>query len=206
MSIGLLRALALTGGDWVIWVLLACSVVSIAVIIERGALLRREMLLLDALRARLLGRLGSAELQSLAEETRGAHGLAARVLAAGLESADDGAEVAQERMASAELVERGRVERRLLVLGTLGSNAPFVGLFGTVLGVIKAFHDLGASQAGPEAVMSGLSEALVATAVGLLVAIPCVVAYNYYLKKIKDLMAGSESLGRLLLARLKAEA
>lgn len=205
MNIGLLRGLALTGGDWVIWLLLACSVLAVAVIIERGILLRRETLALDELRARLLGKLGQAELKALAEEARRIEGLAARVLSAGLESAKAGPAVVEERMAAAELVERARVEKRLLVLGTMGSNAPFVGLFGTVLGVIKAFHDLAQTQAGPEAVMSGLSEALIATAVGLLVAIPCVVAYNYFLKKVKDLFAGSESLERLLLARLKAQ-
>jgi biopolymer transport protein ExbB len=86
----------------------------------------------------------------------------------------------------------------MMLLGTLGNNAPFIGLFGTVLGVIKAFHDLAQSGAGPEVVMSGLSEALVATAVGLLVALPCVFAFNNLQKRIKDLMGEMEALGRRL--------
>ncbi len=76
--------------------------------------------------------------------------------------------------------ERPRYERFLSFLGTLGSNAPFIGLFGTVLGIIKAFNDLGAvaiqGSAIQQTVMTGISEALVATAVGLAVAIPAVVA------------------------------
>src|SRR5207302_7410165 len=106
-------------------------------------------------------------------------------------------------LASASLSERQRLEQRLLVLGTLGANAPFVGLFGTVLGVIKAFHDLSQASAGPEVVMQGLSEALIATAVGLFVAIPCVVAYNFFSKNVKDLLGGTESLGRYLMANVR---
>ena len=86
--------------------------------------------------------------------------------------------------------ERLRLERNLAFLATLGSNGPFIGLFGTVLGIIKAFHDLASSQAGgASTVMSGISEALVTTAVGLLVAIPAVVALNYFSRCVKVRLA-----------------
>ena len=110
----------------------------------------------------------------------------------------------EERLAAARIDGRYRLERRLWVLGTLGNNAPFVGLFGTVLGVIRAFADLaGNAGAGPEVVMAGLSEALVATAVGLLVAIPAVMAYNYFLKRAGEYLAETDALSRLLMAALK---
>ena len=81
------------------------------------------------------------------------------------------------------------LEKRLGVLATFGNNAPFIGLFGTVLGVIKAFYDLGNStEFGVKVVMQGISEALVATAMGLFVAIPSVIAYNYFVRKIKVLL------------------
>ncbi len=81
------------------------------------------------------------------------------------------------------------LEKRLGILATFGNNAPFIGLFGTVLGVLKAFHDLGVSnEFGIKVVMEGISEALVATALGLFVAIPCVVAYNYFVRKIKTIL------------------
>jgi len=77
-------------------------------------------------------------------------------------------------------------QKRLTVLATLGNNAPFIGLFGTVLGVIKAFHDLHVQQgSGIKVVMGGISEALVATAMGLLVAIPAVIAYNAFSKTLQ---------------------
>lgn len=78
------------------------------------------------------------------------------------------------------------LEKRLGILATFGNNAPFIGLFGTVLGVINAFATLSkGSEFGVNAVMGGISEALVATAAGLFVAIPSVIAYNYFVRKIK---------------------
>jgi biopolymer transport protein ExbB len=95
------------------------------------------------------------------------------------------------------------LEKNLLVLGTLGSNAPFVGLFGTVLGIIRAFNDLALQgTAGPSVVMRGISEALVATALGLLIAIPAVVSYNHFQGRIKRCLLNSERLCRLALARV----
>ncbi len=91
-------------------------------------------------------------------------------------------------------------------LGTLGNNAPFIGLFGTVLGVIQAFHMLG-NKSGDNAamgnVMVGISEALIATGVGLVVAIPAVVAFNMAQKKIGEIEGNVASIGKQLLALLK---
>ena len=119
-------------------------------------------------------------------------------------------------MAGAQAIQRMKLEQRLAYLGTLGNNAPFIGLFGTVIGVIGAFDALGeqakqpvgaaASQAmAPQAVMSSIAEALVATAVGLLVAIPAVAANNYFQRKIKSTLANTDALTRILLAHLKSE-
>ncbi len=81
------------------------------------------------------------------------------------------------------------LEKRLGILATFGNNAPFIGLFGTVLGIIQAFHDLGSStEFGVKVVMTGISEALVATAMGLFVAIPSVIAYNYFVRKVKTIL------------------
>ena len=79
-----------------------------------------------------------------------------------------------------------KLQRKLTILGTLGSITPFIGLFGTVIGVIHAFKDLAgasASAAGASVVAAGIAEALVNTAAGLFVAIPAVIAYNYFLSK-----------------------
>ena len=104
-------------------------------------------------------------------------------------------------------IERGRLEyeRRLAFLGTLGNNAPFIGLFGTVLGVIRAFFDLARNPAagGAGSVMSGISEALVATAVGLFVALPAVVAYNLFQRALRRATQRATSLGHSAVAWLE---
>ena len=96
--------------------------------------------------------------------------------------------------------EKLRLERNLAFLGTLGANAPFIGLFGSIIGIIKALRDQAESgllQGGGEAskaVISGIYEALVATAVGLLVAIPAVVAYNTFQRRVKRILSEAEGL------------
>ena len=99
--------------------------------------------------------------------------------------------------------EKMKLEKGMAVLATLGANAPFIGLFGTVLGIIRSFAYLGA-QSGTSTVMSGISQALFATAFGLFVAIPAVVAFNTFTKLIKDLVTHSESLRDLYISELGA--
>ncbi|MBI5239652.1 MAG: MotA/TolQ/ExbB proton channel family protein [Elusimicrobia bacterium] len=205
MDLKFLTSLALTGGDWVIYLLLICSVVSVAVIVERAILLRREEDALAGLDTAFLGGMCAEELADLEKTVTRHPGAASRILLAGLAQAKHGPAGVEDHLVAATLAEKRGLERRLMILGTLGNNAPFIGLFGTVLGVIKSFHDLAQQGSGPEVVMQGLSEALVATAVGLFVAIPCVVAYNYLSGKTKDLLARTESFGRILLAHVRTQ-
>ncbi|MFH1725604.1 MAG: MotA/TolQ/ExbB proton channel family protein [Elusimicrobiota bacterium] len=202
MNLTFLNTLALTGGEWVIYLLLICSVVAGAVILERAIVLWREGGHLTRLREALAGDPGG-DLEAMGKVVRAHGGAAGRVLQAGFARVRQGAESVADHLVAATLIEKVGLERRLLILGTLGNNAPFIGLFGTVLGVIKAFHDLARKGSNPEAVMEGLSEALIATAVGLFVAIPCVIAFNYFQGKVKELLAGTESLGRMLQARAR---
>src|SRR4029078_2163661 len=120
-------------------------------------------------------------------------GMEAGVLRSALEFMHRGGDTLEHEIAATVAQERPRYERGLSVLGTLGNNAPFVGLFGTVLGVIRAFHDLGTSAvkgaAVQQTVMTGISEALVATAAGLAVAIPAVVAFNGFTRSLQDVHA-----------------
>ena len=95
------------------------------------------------------------------------------------------------------------MERYLVVLGTMGNTAPFVGLFGTVVGIIKAFRDLAlAGAGGPAVVAKGIAEALVATAGGLAVAIPAVIVYNFFQRRVKSLSVEMEVVSSRLLVML----
>lgn len=110
-------------------------------------------------------------------------------------------EIADRSLRGVLVHQKEELERGLGILATLGSNAPFIGLFGTVLGVIQAFGELALNQRGTQGVMAAISEALVATAIGLFVAIPAVIAYNLFQGRLKSLLAECESLRDLWLAR-----
>lgn len=196
----------LLGSEWVLWLLIGLSVLSVAVMVERGIYLRAGG---DADRlARELGALlRSGDVEGARQTVNGQRAPAAIVAAAGLDHFERGSDSVAEAMASAKARLRTEMERNLGVLGTLGNNAPFIGLFGTVLGIIKAFADLARNQAGGAgAVMSGISEALVATGVGLMVAIPAVVAFNFFQGKVRKAMARVDTVAHLLLAGLPASA
>jgi biopolymer transport protein TolQ len=102
------------------------------------------------------------------------------------------------------LTMRPELDRFLGFLATVGSNAPYLGLLGTVLGIMKAFNDLAQSpEAGQQTVMAGISLALVATAAGLFVAIPAVIGYNYFGKQVKSIVQSLESVKELGLSYAK---
>jgi biopolymer transport protein ExbB len=201
-----LLGLTLVGAEWVLWLLLFLSLVSVAIMIERGLYyfsLRIDFAALadDLRRLLLAGKFGEARKRAQSEK-----GPVAFVAQMGMEEAERGAEAVESAMLGAKARIKLGLERNLAVLGTLGSNAPFIGLFGTVLGIIKAFHDLAGNQAGGIAVvMSGISEALVATAVGLLVAIPAVVGFNFYNRRVRAVSSQIDVVAQVMMAALRAE-
>jgi biopolymer transport protein ExbB/biopolymer transport protein TolQ len=129
---------------------------------------------------------------------------AARIARGAFARYAEGGEAVEQILAKEIRLQRGRFERGLLFLGTLGNNAPFIGLFGTVLGIVDAFRGLGQSQnAGAMAnVMSAIAQALTATAIGILVALPAVVAYNVFQKKAQDVEENAAAIGNVILADL----
>jgi biopolymer transport protein ExbB len=194
------------GSRWVLWLLIALSIAAAAVVLERLWFFLRERRprrqiaeMLEALRTSG----AKAGLKALGD----VRSLDAAVARACLEHLSEGSAAVEEQVAAVLESRRIRYERGLAYLGTLGSNAPFIGLFGTVLGIVRAFHDLARSNAalGTQAVMAGIAEALVATAVGLLVAIPAVATYNVLMRHVETALASAGTLGHRILAHVKAE-
>ena len=191
--------------EWVLYLLLALSLASIAVMVERWVFYRRHRVDTDALRVDLSRHLDAGDFQAGAKLLSQHDSLETNVVLTGLRAYEKGPESVEELIAGALGQEKSRYERRLSFLATLASNAPYVGLFGTVLGIVRSFRDLAANMAdASQAVMAGIAESLIATAVGLLVAIPAVVAYNVYKGKVKDAVTGGQALARILLSQLKA--
>ncbi len=193
-----------TGAEWVMVVLVALSVASFAVILERGIFFLRR----GAAVPELLPLLKAGRLEEARACVSGRRGMEPDVARAALAAADGGPAAVKEAVDCAIAEARPAYERGLSFLGTLGNNAPFLGLFGTVVGIIRAFSDLavgGARGAGAAAVMAGISEALVATAVGILVAIPAVVAFNAFQKRLRTLVGRAEAAGHALSAHLQRD-
>jgi biopolymer transport protein ExbB len=204
------QVLLASGASWVLWLLGLLSMSSLALAVERWLYLRRRGGDLEALARKLDVHLRDDDFEKARILLAGSPAVAARVADAGLRLADRGTGAAEKAMQSAAALERGRLERWLPFLATVGNNAPFLGLFGTVVGVIHAFEELGhaapghgataAGQVASQAVMASIAEALVATAVGILVALPAVAAYNYLQRRVITLLAGAEVLTNLVLA------
>jgi biopolymer transport protein ExbB len=183
------------GAAWVLWLLAGLSVVSVAVAQDMGLCLEE-------------GAFANAE--NILQKHNTA---ATRIALAGLRLRHLGPSSVQKAIESAHVLEKTSLEKRLAYLGTLGNNAPFVGLFGTVIGVIQAFEELGhgtpghaldnaAQQVASQAVMSGIAEALVATAVGIAVALPAVALYNYLQRRMTVVLAQADVLCDVMMAYL----
>lgn len=208
------RLLTNFGAEWVMWLLLGLSVISVAIMLERAWFyhsLKDDTVRLGGLLRERLRAGDTSGARKVLEDSPSAE---AAVVLSGLMEADQGAESAQEAMGGARALQKIKLERRLAFLGTLGNNAPFVGLLGTVIGVVEAFELLGrnttataqsAQAMAPQEVMSAIAEALVATAVGLFVAIPAVAMYNIFQRQLRGILAHTEALGSVLVAHLVAK-
>jgi biopolymer transport protein TolQ len=189
----------------VLWVLLVLSVLSVGMILERFFALRKLASESKKIRGRIKMALQSNSLSDVEEIARDPDTVEGRAAGYALKHMkESGSRGLEEVFNTYALNERPELERFLGFLATVGSNAPYIGLFGTVLGIMKAFNDLAtAPEAGQQTVMAGISMALVATAAGLFVAIPAVAAYNYFSKQVRGVFQSLESVKELCLAYAK---
>lgn len=195
MLVQKLLNITLSGAEWVLYLLLILSVFSIAIMIEKFIIFKIRQIKRERL-DEILKKIRESGINSIHTEIESGRTFFEKVLSYTMKNGVE-PQKREESINVAIMREKLKLESRLAYLGTLGNNAPFIGLFGTVLGIIKAFHDLSINQqGGAAAVMAGISEALVATAVGLFVAIPAVVAYNYFMRWIKRIVIESETAVR----------
>ncbi|MFN7130481.1 MAG: MotA/TolQ/ExbB proton channel family protein [Myxococcales bacterium] len=203
----LLLGFTLLGEEWVLWLLIGLSVVSVAIMIERAVFFLTNSV---ADSDELMKRLAAGDVEFAKKAVEGKRGMEASVVREAVNAQEKGAEAVEELVNATIAREKLRYDSWLAVLGTLGNNAPFIGLFGTVLGIIRAFADLAASAAGgksnPASVMSGISGALVATAVGLAVAIPAVMGFNLFQRWLKKISSRATALAHAWQSHLKSRA
>jgi biopolymer transport protein ExbB/biopolymer transport protein TolQ len=199
-----LLKVALFGSSWVLYLLLALSVISVGVVGERIVFFwRNSRGGGDELRTQVLTALRADHPERAEHLLRDSGTVEGGIVAAAMAFRDGGAGAFSDALESELSRARGELETGTNFLGTIGNNSPFIGLFGTVIGVIVAFHNLGTAAARAGAmgeVMSGIAEALIATGVGIFVALPAVIAYNMVQARIGRIEADVASLGRLVAA------
>jgi biopolymer transport protein ExbB len=208
----LFLGVSLIGAEWVLYLLVGLSILSIAVIFERFWFYREANRGIVEFRAKIRAAVSAGRWEEvrqtaqkrLATRLGKAPDLEAEMVDSLVRQKKVGTELEILSELAKDSVVRSKIswDRNLSVLATIGSNAPFVGLLGTVLGIIKAFHDLSHQAAGAQVVTAGISEALVATAFGLLVAIPAVVAYNIFQRKVKSAVSQADALKSFLVGNL----
>ena len=183
---------------WPVWPLVLASVLALALIIERTVALRRTRILPSGL---LDDVVGLVKKQSVTPDIIGKleqNSPLGRVLAAGLRNDRVLREGAIQQIEAAGAVVANRLTKNLTLLGSIGSIAPLLGLFGTVVGMI---HIFASQQAGssPQELARGISVALYCTALGIIVAVPAVLAHRYFRRLVEDYLVDMEEQAERLL-------
>jgi len=182
-----------TGGFTMV-ILLSCSVVSLAIIIERCIYYhRRSRIKRTEFLQDIRQELEKGNMKRAIEICKNTDSPFASVVNSGLNLSGHSEVVISNTMEREVAIQTVKLERLTSVVGTIGSTAVYIGLFGTVLGIVRAFRDISLTGAGGiSVVISGISEALACTAAGLSVAVPAVIAYNYFIKKVDNFITDME--------------
>jgi len=189
------------GAEWVMWLMVALGFLLVMLAIERMRLYLRTRVDAGELGRDLVQLLDAGSLDDARAQFARGRGMEERVLADALEVYNQGPVVIEQTMRSALVREKQRYNRFLNYFGTIGNNAPGIGLLGTVIGIILAFNELAANPAGGlEVVGPAIAEALVATAVGLIVAIPSVATFNGFKSTVNDRISNTDFLASIVLA------
>ncbi len=195
-------AIAHYADQGVLYLLIALTFVSLGLIVERYLKLNKLAKQSAQQREILEEAMSQVKISNLEDVKLDPTSLEGRVMTYGFEHLkQNGLKGLSETFDTFIKFQQPKLEQSLAFLATVGSNAPYIGLFGTVLGIMKSFHDLANStNAGQQTVMSGISAALIATAAGLLVAIPNIVAFNYFQKQVKAIIGSVESCKDIMIA------
>jgi biopolymer transport protein ExbB len=178
----------------VMMILLGCSMVALTFVIERWLYLKKAAANADGFLTHVRESLHHGGPHAAIAICSTSTSALAAVVRAGLENKGNGDQAVAEIMNAVAMDEQIKLEKNLNILGTLGNIAPLIGLFGTVVGIIHAFHAMALNgSAGPSVISAGIAEALLTTAAGLVVAVPAVVFYNTFLRRVNTIMSDIES-------------
>lgn len=190
---------------WPIWPLILASILALALIIERAIALQRKKIVPATLLTDVIGIWRKRQITPDVISKLEANSPLGRVLAAGLRNERTTREGAMQQIEAAGAVVANRLTKNLTLLGSIGSIAPLLGLLGTVVGMIAIFAS---QQAGsnPQDLARGISVALYSTALGIIVAVPAVLAYRYFKRLVDDYLVDMEEQAERLLEAVFAVA
>jgi biopolymer transport protein ExbB len=184
-------------------ILMGCSVVALTFIFERWLYYKHTSVDADRFFIKIKDAFRNDGIEKAISVCNSSLSPLAAVVKSGLEESGKDARSVEEMMDAMAIDQRTKLEKNLSILGTLGNIAPLIGLFGTVVGIIRAFHSLSVSgSAGPSVISAGIAEALITTAAGLVVAVPAVIFYNYYLRRVTTIMNEIESVSKKVMVLL----
>ncbi len=193
----------IVSGGPAMWILLLCSVIVVAIAIERLLFFAAQHGDTKGLLRNIGQRVAADDITGAAKVCQNEKGMLPRILEFGLQRGNKTRADITDALSIALMENLNSLERNLGVIGTIAVIAPFVGLFGTVLGIIKAFQDIAIKgNASPAVVAAGVSEALITTAAGLFVAVFAVVFFNYFKTRIKaynqEMIVAANQLAEML--------
>jgi biopolymer transport protein ExbB len=178
-------------------ILAGCSVIVLTFIFERWLFFKHTSIDADRFYIKIKDAFRNEGIEKAITVCNTSLSPLAAVVKSGLEESDRSAHAASEMMDATAIEQRNKLEKNLNVLGTLGNIAPLIGLFGTVVGIIRAFHSLAVSgSGGPSVISAGIAEALITTASGLAVAVPAVIFYNFFLRRVSTIMSEIEVVSK----------
>lgn len=175
-------------GGPLMWIILICSLAALTIIFERMLTLRKKQVVPSSLRAQIVDLAKAGNVTEEKIEVIRNHSPMGAIYAAGLANLPYGIDTMREAIEEAGKQVVHNLSRYLNTLGTIASITPLIGLLGTVIGMIKVFTAITVSGVGDPTVLSGgISEALITTAAGLSVGIPCLMFYRYFKSRINEL-------------------
>jgi biopolymer transport protein ExbB len=190
-------------GGWDMWILLLISIILVAITIERLVFLQMQHADVRGLLRAIGQKVAADDLPGAINVAQGRRGMLARVLEFGLKRGDKNRADITDALSISLMEHLNALERNLPIIGTIAVISPFVGLFGTVLGIIRAFNDIALKgNSSPAVVAAGVAEALITTATGLGIAILAVVLFNYFKARIKaynqEMIVAANQLAEML--------
>ncbi len=174
-------------GGFVMYPLLICSIIIWALVIDKWWMIRNLQRSMDSLFERISLLLKEGKLHEARGLGRSAPRLLVKPFLVLLEGNKSNKDAWHERIERRLVETKNGAKRNVWILGTIGASSPFIGLFGTVVGIIKSFESIAkAGKSGFAVVAAGLSEALIATAAGIIVAVVAVIFYNYFQNRLNQ--------------------